>query len=107
MKEIAIASKKTRHKNRQLELDTRQIHDEKEDQKRRLKDMEAKQRELINVMLNEKMAMEAENFFDDKNGLMSIQKHSTNEHCNQHADWQQEWSYSTTTILLDNDFSCL
>ena len=37
---------KIRHKKKQLEMETRQRHDEKEEQNRRLKGLVAKQKEL-------------------------------------------------------------
>ena len=105
-----IASKKTRDKKKQNKLETLKMHGELVEQNRRLKDKEIKRKELINVMLNEIMVKKVENFFDAEIALMSIQNQTTNEHndeYNRHADWQQESSYSTTTILLDNYFSCL
>ena len=97
-----IAADKTRQKKKQLELETRQRHKEKEEQNRRLKDMEVKQRELINVMLNEIMVKKVENFFDGENILVIKQKQATNEHNDEykrHADGQQE------SIIVDNDFN--
>ena len=107
-----IAAAKTRYKKKRVELEKRQRHEEKEELNRRLKGVEAKQRELINVMLNEIMVKKVENFFDGENALMMKQEQPTNEvttndEYNSQANWQPE-SSSSLSILQGNDtFGCL
>ena len=73
-----IAAAKTRHKKKRFELEKRQRHEEKEELNRRLRGVEAKHRELINVMLNEIMVKKVENFFDGENVSMMKQEQPTN-----------------------------
>ena len=107
-----IAAAKTRHKKKRVELEKRQRHEEKEELNRRLKGVEAKHRELINVMLNEIMVKKVENFFDGENALMMKQEQpanevTTNDEYNSQANWQPE-SSSSLSILQGNDtFGCL
>jgi hypothetical protein len=108
-----IAAAKTRDKKKRAELEKRQRHEEKEELNRRLKGVEAKQRELINVMLNEIVVKKVENFFDGENALIMKQEQPTNEvttndEYNSQADWQPESSSSSFSILQGNDkFGCL
>ena len=107
-----IAAAKTRYKKKRVELEKRQRHEAKEELNRRLKGVEAKHRELINVMLNEIMVKKVENFFDGGNVSMMKQEQPTNEVTtndayNSQADWQPE-SSSSFSILQGNDtFGCL
>ena len=107
-----IAAAKTRDKKKRAEQEKRQRHEEKEELNRRLKGVEAKQRELINVMLNEIMVKKVENFFDGENVSIMQQEQpanevTTNDEYNSQADWQPE-SSSSLSILQGNDtFGCL
>ena len=98
-----IAAAKTRYKKKRAELEKRQRHEEKEELNRRLKGVEAKQKELINVMLNEIMVKKVENFFDGENALVMKQEQpttttTTNEYSQ--ADWQPE---SSSISIQGND----
>ena len=107
-----ISAAKTRNKKKRVELEKRQRHEEKEELNRRLKGVEAKQKELINVMLNEIMVKKVENFFDGENVSMMKQEQpanevTTNDEYNSQANWQPE-SSSSFSILQGNDtFGCL
>ena len=107
-----IAAAKTRHKKKRVELEKRQRHEEKEELNRRLKGVEAKQKELINVMLNEIMVKKVENFFDGENVSMMKQEQpanevTTNDEYNSQANWQPESSSSLSILQGNHDFGCL
>jgi hypothetical protein len=106
-----IAAAKTRYKKKRAEQEKRLIYEGKEELNRRLKGVEAKQKELINVMLNEIMVKKVESFFDGENALMMKQEQATNtttnyEH-NSQAYWQPESSSSFSIQGNDDKFGCL
>ena len=105
-----IAAAKTRNKKKRAELEKRHLYEEKEELNRRLRGVEAKQKELFNVMLNEIMVKKVENSFDNENALMMKQEQPTNEETTNdeysQADWQPE-SSSSFSIQGNDDFGCL
>jgi len=103
-----ISAAKTRDKKKRAEQEKRLIYEGKEELNRRLKGVEAKQKELINVMLNEIMVKKVENFFDGENALIMKQEQPTNDEHNSQADWQPESSSSSFSIQGNDDkFGCL
>jgi hypothetical protein len=105
-----ISAAKTRDKKKRAEQEKRHLYEGKEELNRRLRGVEAKQKELINVMLNEIMVKKVENFFDGENALVMKQEQATttttttNYEHNSQADWQPESSSSSFSIQGNDKF---